>query len=558
MPPSSWPGYNTYIGARYVPLIFGEWDVTLQYEPLTIVTYQGASYTSKTFVPVGVPLTDTTYWVLTGDYNSQVSQIQMDLNQLEERVEVLEEQTEPLNPLYRFFQKLMRGDLCVLNTLGDSITAGNGLSAATTYPSRFRDMINKILYNNLTLTNMATSGYTSQDIVDHLTAGDYTANSPDALTLMIGANDRKALNLPLDTYIENLTKIIEYCNDNEIGLLMLTTPPQLSTDSDRTHTIAFNQAMKSLCAEKSICCFDVYEDFVAMGKEVWPTLTGSYLDRLHLNPTGAFLLARMLTNYFVPYTFNVGDLVLPGMACTKYTGELEVWSNNNQFVNLTQNTSLIFNYTLTNAEWAQAYLVAFCDTNGGSFNIDVDGVQTEINTYNASSSGLILPIQISAQQGANMLHTVTINYNDRTSTSAGTMLRIKGLCFTDQTITVNNIAITDTAGNSVVTTNSVLRYNYLTDNQIQFSHQMAVRRDDNPDVAGGLVINTPFINALPAVLASGYNGRYVASAVMQPGSGAVTIYNFDGADLMPPVAPTVNYTFYTSGVIQINNFKVFP
>lgn len=69
-----------YIGARYVP-IFGrknettiEWDNSKSYEPLTIVLYQGNSYTSKQYVPQGAEITDEKYWALTGNYNAQVEQ----------------------------------------------------------------------------------------------------------------------------------------------------------------------------------------------------------------------------------------------------------------------------------------------------------------------------------------------------------------------------------------------------------------------------------------------------------------------------------------------------
>lgn len=71
-------GRRQYIGARYVPL-FGrkdessiEWDNTKPYEPLTIVLYQGDSYTSRTYVPTGIAITDTAYWANTGNYNAQV------------------------------------------------------------------------------------------------------------------------------------------------------------------------------------------------------------------------------------------------------------------------------------------------------------------------------------------------------------------------------------------------------------------------------------------------------------------------------------------------------
>lgn len=70
--------HRQYIGQRYVP-IFGrkgeesiEWDNTGTYEPLTIVLYQGNSYTSRQFVPIGVEITNENYWAQTGNYNAQV------------------------------------------------------------------------------------------------------------------------------------------------------------------------------------------------------------------------------------------------------------------------------------------------------------------------------------------------------------------------------------------------------------------------------------------------------------------------------------------------------
>ena len=69
--------HRQYTGSRYVP-IFGrvgesscDWDNTGDYEPLTIVLYQGNSYTSRQFVPAGADITNTDYWVLTGNFNAQ-------------------------------------------------------------------------------------------------------------------------------------------------------------------------------------------------------------------------------------------------------------------------------------------------------------------------------------------------------------------------------------------------------------------------------------------------------------------------------------------------------
>ena len=63
-----------YIGARYVPVFADpiDWDNTRTYEPLMVVTYQGASYTSRQYVPAGIEITNESYWVLSANYNAQV------------------------------------------------------------------------------------------------------------------------------------------------------------------------------------------------------------------------------------------------------------------------------------------------------------------------------------------------------------------------------------------------------------------------------------------------------------------------------------------------------
>lgn len=65
-----------YVGARYVPKFANpvEWDKNNSYEALTIVTYLNNSYTAKKPVPVGTEITNTDYWVVTGNYNAQLQE----------------------------------------------------------------------------------------------------------------------------------------------------------------------------------------------------------------------------------------------------------------------------------------------------------------------------------------------------------------------------------------------------------------------------------------------------------------------------------------------------
>lgn len=104
---------NIYVGARYVPLLYGEWDKTISYEPLTIVTYQGASYTSKTIVPIGVDIINTKYWVCTGNYNAQIEMYRSDISALRTKInELVFRCVEDM----RDCESLQVGD--IVNTLG--------------------------------------------------------------------------------------------------------------------------------------------------------------------------------------------------------------------------------------------------------------------------------------------------------------------------------------------------------------------------------------------------------------------------------------------------------
>lgn len=71
-----------YVGARYVPKVMGEWNKALQYEALSIVTHLGNSFTSKVPVPANIDITNTNYWVSTGNYNAQVEAYRTETAQL--------------------------------------------------------------------------------------------------------------------------------------------------------------------------------------------------------------------------------------------------------------------------------------------------------------------------------------------------------------------------------------------------------------------------------------------------------------------------------------------
>ena len=81
-------GVRQYVGARYVPVFANplEWSDTREYEPLTIVAYQGNSYTSMQYVPTGISIADTAYWALTGNFNAQVEAYRAEVRAFDDRI----------------------------------------------------------------------------------------------------------------------------------------------------------------------------------------------------------------------------------------------------------------------------------------------------------------------------------------------------------------------------------------------------------------------------------------------------------------------------------------
>ena len=81
-------GVRQYVGARYVPVFANplEWSDTREYEPLTIVTHQGNSFTSMQSVPTGIDIADTAYWALTGNFNAQVEAYRAEVRAFDDRI----------------------------------------------------------------------------------------------------------------------------------------------------------------------------------------------------------------------------------------------------------------------------------------------------------------------------------------------------------------------------------------------------------------------------------------------------------------------------------------
>lgn len=166
-----------YIGARYVPNFYeGEdgtptWVSGVQYEPLTIVTYNGNSYTSKKPVPasVGNPSANPSYWASTGIYNEQVENLRLEFEEFRTDVS---EQVDTLESNVQTLENETEMKLTEICWFGDSYVQASSLG--TSQNKRFSTLVSEAL--GLTEHNYATGGS------DFLSGGDSGLRYSDQLT----------------------------------------------------------------------------------------------------------------------------------------------------------------------------------------------------------------------------------------------------------------------------------------------------------------------------------------------------------------------------------------
>ena len=166
-------GKNVYVGHRYVPKIFGDWDNTLSYEPLSIVQYQGNSFTSRQHVPSGVEITDEEFWVSTGNYNAQIEQYRQDVRNVQEElnqkvdIDYVDDEVNLIN------EKINQIEIPVevFGAVGDGVTDDS---------QAFKDAFAYVVENHLTLSTQKGKTYIIDDVIIE-GASDFGFNSKGML-----------------------------------------------------------------------------------------------------------------------------------------------------------------------------------------------------------------------------------------------------------------------------------------------------------------------------------------------------------------------------------------
>ena len=207
---------NVYIGNRYVPVFADpvEWDNLRQYEPLTIVTYQGTAYTSKKTVPVGTALSNTDYWVVTGNYNAQVEEYRQEVVGLRDDVAGLTSDVSELD-----------ADVDRLTSVVAPYWFGNKFVCFGDSTAEQEDSyINQMIAKGVDITNLAVGGHSLVAYCDTIVQTNISAY--DIVILNYGINDWQA-GVPLfktyqnDGWLKAIRQVFDYVNAQGKECLMI-------------------------------------------------------------------------------------------------------------------------------------------------------------------------------------------------------------------------------------------------------------------------------------------------------------------------------------------------
>lgn len=103
--------------------------------------------------------------------------------------------------------KPMTNDSLSYLALGDSYTVGEAEPQAQSYPYQLIDSLNNKGYKVLRPNVIATTGWTTQDLINAIAASGINSKKFDFVTLLIGVNDQYQ-HLSIDVYKQNFTQLL--------------------------------------------------------------------------------------------------------------------------------------------------------------------------------------------------------------------------------------------------------------------------------------------------------------------------------------------------------------
>lgn len=290
-----------YIGARYVPLFMGEWSNENAYEPLSVVTHEGNSYTSRQAVPTGIPITNTAYWAVTGNFNAQVDAYRREVLEFDRRITANSEDIGEINGNIKTIEsniaELYDSHKAVVEQRYYYIISSNGNDETAkpvfdyndesfAYKTLDKAMSDAVLYSNEINFRFVSSG------TFYLHATSYVGNvihfysiAPDVKIALIPADDSETV-FAYDNHMN-------FGADSAINQVTVTV-----------QTSEANNTLKSLQLEGSFAYFNNAEINV---KELYTVQGSAYFNNVvlngHLNTAYCFVRFNGLTINNIENTF---------------------------------------------------------------------------------------------------------------------------------------------------------------------------------------------------------------------------------------------------------------
>src|SRR5436190_5189492 len=165
--------------------------------------------------------------------------------------------------------------------LGDSLTAGFGLTERESYPYLLQERLNADGYN-YEVVNAGVSGDTSLGGLERV---DWVLEQDDVriLVLELGANDLLR-GIPVSKMKTNLDKIIEKAKARNVAVLLcgMLAPPTMGADYQRDYTSAF----PDLATQHKIAYHPFLLENIALKKEL------NQADGIHPNAEGTKIMTE--------------------------------------------------------------------------------------------------------------------------------------------------------------------------------------------------------------------------------------------------------------------------
>lgn len=316
------------LGYYYLPDFQGEWDRTKEYPPLSVVSAPagidnvtaGDSYTALDWVPVGTPLTDTTYWAKTGNYNADVSSKAPKYHASAESIYGLG--TSALNGHVKLSDDSSNGTAVGVHTfndqfakktdslfnveavaVGDSITRGYGLSQPSmqSWAAVLSDMMGWTLHNYaVDGTSFAGVGASFINQLNDA-AADGTFSNDNIKVVVIGGGINDHSN-DIGSIPSAVVNTINTAHTNFPNALVFVMPNLCAAHPLDIINQGDGKYIHSLSSQAVLNALATYNGQVTYLSDAFRLLTGHpewAQDEVHPNAQGAGVIAKAAYNVLV-------------------------------------------------------------------------------------------------------------------------------------------------------------------------------------------------------------------------------------------------------------------